>query len=1256
MIPSAMLLRWLIIAVVALAALFRSYAANPSFTDFNTNQFTNTGTPSIGQKLHIKPGALITNPVETGGTYTGGTFSGNGAGLTNLSVVGTNGGTVISVSLTNSGPGLVFSNGVTVSGVITGALNSALQILSSNNGAGLTNLAITNYLAAGTNITFRTNSGVVTVNVSSNSGGSTYQAGATNTGAILFLPFTNSLFEADMGTFQIDSVVAGKLDLTSQGELFGYDFGEGSFIGVGNTVSNITTGEWATITNLDSAYIASLSSNIFRTNGHDASINGWKVRTPSVELASARFGTYGTAYGASTSAVAIVTGPFESSYTGWVFDGTNLSSTVPYFSAQNGATLGKTNYYIESINPTLAPTNILYVNPRGVTVGKRGSPFLPWNNISNALVAARSGDTILISGSNNITPIGYFIASQMNAAILLRMKSNITIRGLGNDAEIHGDGVGNFMVLEDTSNITIENIAFTGNYAVQDTVNLFLAIGLCGTNANTRVLNCRFSNLGDHGIGVARHNGNGLKNHSGALISGNLFENVGGSGALDGAAIQPGRDGWVIVDNVITNCLRGVEFEGDFMNLSTNHVVSGNLIHTREQGVMILDSADTTNQYRNIKITGNTFTGSISNTAINAGGLTDGVISGNSFQGGQFHINIGSSLAGSTNNLIENNTFLPTFTSGSHITIQADTGNLIIGTVVRNNLFRSSAAVTTKYVAVDGPNAINTLIAGNSFYWVNDYVVRVGGYAATNTIVTGNFMPDSGIYGNMPMVKVEAGAKDTLIYGNINLTNAAGTVLGGVSNLSTTTRILGQYTGTNAFALASNLWATGTNILVTNLQSAAWTSSGNFLAHDGSGKVYSTNAPSGNGIATNGGTGINNALTNLSVDGKYILITNRSAYFGANFNSATPTDSTGVGVFAMSSNSGSYSSGFGANALSNNSGSSVSGFGSGALYRNTGPSASGFGANAGSENIGTNITAIGVNALKNNSGYGATAVGFGALDYNTADFATAIGIGAMTLQSGAYATALGAGAAPVNIYSNVSVIGFGAEAVDHNQIALGNSYVTSIKVGTGSQIVAYYSWMFSNLTATASLSASNLFTGQGIVSNPPTTLSNVARLMEVTNTGSYAGTAATNAYSALAGNITNKFVLSTGGFAMNLTVSNGLAQPTIYVATNLTQFVDVSLGDNFFLTNSASPGRIILTNTLAAGLPDGRVINIKVYGGLAGNTYAIYGPATNRLLWGGSSTNHPAVSTNLDQWSFITGPGTNYVLGSGITNFPRVIP
>ncbi len=502
------------------------------------------------------------------------------------------------------------------------------------------------------------------------------------------------------------------------------------------------------------------------------------------------------------------------------WDGTN-------FYVLGGAVLGRadapwTGAFINGLSlagATNTATNILYVHPQGFNVGIRGNSFAPWNNISNACVAATNGDTILISGSNNITPVGSFIAAQMDAAILLRMKSNITIRGLGNDARIHGDGVGNFMVLEDTRNITIENLAFTGNRPaiVSD---LFLAIGLCGTNANTRVLNCRFSNLGEHGIGVGRNIGNGLKNHSGALISGNLFENVGGGsvGSIrDGAAIQAGRDGWVIVNNVFTNVLRGIEFEGDYLNLSTNHIVNGNLIHTLDMGVLIWETADGTNQYRNIRITGNTFSGSATNIGVNIMGLTDGVVSGNSFQGGQYHIILGSSVGGSTNNLIENNTFLPTYTSGAHIILQADTGHLILGTVVRNNLFRSDPSTTVKAVNVDGPNAINTTIAGNTFYWFNDYAIRLGGFAATNTLVTGNYMPDSGIYGTTPLVKVESGAKDTLIYGNINLTNAAGTVLGGVSNLSTTTRIFGQYTGTNAFALASNLWATGTNIMATNL-------------------------------------------------------------------------------------------------------------------------------------------------------------------------------------------------------------------------------------------------------------------------------------------------------------------------------------------------------------------------------------------------------------------------------------------------------
>lgn len=139
--------RFLTFAFCLMAATL--FAANPAFTDFNSNQFGTSG-----NKVVIKSGTLLTNPVVNSGVITG-----NGAGLTNLNIPASSVTNLGTAAYSNSAS---FQNASAIlSNVVSGASNSYVGSFTGN-GSGLTNLNLTNAVASGLTLYGVTTNGSVT--------------------------------------------------------------------------------------------------------------------------------------------------------------------------------------------------------------------------------------------------------------------------------------------------------------------------------------------------------------------------------------------------------------------------------------------------------------------------------------------------------------------------------------------------------------------------------------------------------------------------------------------------------------------------------------------------------------------------------------------------------------------------------------------------------------------------------------------------------------------------------------------------------------------------------------------------------------------------------------------------------------------------------------------------------------------------------------------------------------------------------------
>jgi len=211
-------------------------------------------------------------------------------------------------------------------------------------------------------------------------------------------------------------------------------------------------------------------------------------------------------------------------------------------------------------------------------------------------------------------------------------------------------------------------------------------------------------------------------------------------------------------------------------------------------------------------------------------------------------------------------------------------------------------------------------------------------------------------------------------------------------------------------------------------------------------------------------------------------------------------------------------------------------------------------------------------------------------------------------------------------------------------IALSGTLDTEITDNTISFYNASGSGAIQLQSATNTLVARNFMADSGIYGATPlieiqaTTLNTICldniALANVTP-GGITNAGGTNVF--ISGPSTNGGYLSLQGFQSThvLPVSNSLGKLTI----------DGKLGQNFKWTNFGDTNIFYLTNGI-----DGKNVTVMVVN--SNSTTSTYRFTNNNTLgpyWGGIGTNHPAVSTNVDIWTFHI-VGTNWY-GNGQTNY-----
>lgn len=158
---------------------------------------------------------------------------------------------------------------------------------------------------------------------------------------------------------------------------------------------------------------------------------------------------------------------------------------------------------------------------------------------------------------------------------------------------------------------------------------------------------------------------------------------------------------------------------------------------------------------------------------------------------------------------------------------------------------------------------------------------------------------------------------------------------------------------------------------------------------------------------------------------------------------ATPAQ-TAVGTQAGENSSGSNSTMVGRSAGQNNSGTQLTALGVSAGKDNTGEAVTAVGYVAAQNNTGLDVTAVGLTSAAENVGAASTFVGRASGQFNTGADATGIGRAALEENTGLQVSALGLNAGRYNTLDNTTHIGFGSQALQPNEVRLGNTLVTRV--------------------------------------------------------------------------------------------------------------------------------------------------------------------------------------------------------------------
>ena len=205
------------------------------------------------------------------------------------------------------------------------------------------------------------------------------------------------------------------------------------------------------------------------------------------------------------------------------------------------------------------------------------------------------GSSLYFTGTHSLPP------NQLK----IQGKRHITIHGLGSN-KLELATPGDILIIKDSSNIRVTGVFFNGKGPNPKMDNPYFAmIHLSGVNDRIEVSRCSFSDFGSHGVSHLH----GAKRSKNVTVSHCSFRNGGNAFHpklnIDGTAISGIGSGWIIKNNTIENCLRGIEVEGRGMEQSQIIISNNHLREIWNEGIMLFASSHESNLYSKIIISNN---------------------------------------------------------------------------------------------------------------------------------------------------------------------------------------------------------------------------------------------------------------------------------------------------------------------------------------------------------------------------------------------------------------------------------------------------------------------------------------------------------------------------------------------------------------------------------------------------------------------------------------------------------------------------
>ena len=250
---------------------------------------------------------------------------------------------------------------------------------------------------------------------------------------------------------------------------------------------------------------------------------------------------------------------------------------------------------LASVGDPVPEPDVLYVARSGNDdTAVRGRPERPWGSVTNALAAARNGDAILVY-PGTYPVVAARVTRGEQPPLTVMNKTNLFILGVGGGVRICGTNYGDIFSLSYCENIVIAGLTIEGRYEEERALvphELSAAIALRQGCARVTIENNTIIHHNDHGIAYLM--GPGPLPTNNIVVRNNYIEDVGGwfpnltppdQPRYDGSAIVP-MGGWLVENNHIRNCARGIEPYPNDTELVARCVLRGNtIINTVDFGI-----------------------------------------------------------------------------------------------------------------------------------------------------------------------------------------------------------------------------------------------------------------------------------------------------------------------------------------------------------------------------------------------------------------------------------------------------------------------------------------------------------------------------------------------------------------------------------------------------------------------------------------------------------------------------------------------